>query len=219
MLRRTGDSREFAAACMAAVMIAGLAYVGVLLLNDGRQPATHSEITGAIRLAVPRADTPPEPPKPKKLEETKPPEKLPKTVSQRSKTQANKPQMSVSLPSFSADLHPGLGGGIAIPDMDLGGVGFSMDEVDEVPHPLRSVPPEYPYTAQRSRIEGEVVVRMLVTSQGEPTNVTIHSTNPPGVFDKAALAAAKRWKFQPGRYQGRAVDTWVLLPFTFELTR
>jgi protein TonB len=94
-----------------------------------------------------------------------------------------------------------------------------MDEVDEVPQVLRSIPPEYPYGAKRNRVEGEVVVRMLVTSKGVPTNLSIESATPANVFEKAALSAAKRWKFRPGRYKGQAVDTWVLLPFNFELTR
>lgn len=59
---------------------------------------------------------------------------------------------------------------------------------------------------------------MLVNKEGLPKNLSIHSATPAGVFDEAALKAAKRWRFQPGKYKGQAVDTWVLLPFVFELT-
>ena len=72
---------------------------------------------------------------------------------------------------------------------------------------------------RRNRVEGEVVVRMLVTKEGKPQNLSVESSTPAGVFDEVALMAAKRWRFKPGRYRGEAVDTWVLLPFVFELTQ
>ncbi len=219
MIRRAKGSGDFVAASMAAVMMAGLIYVGVLLLNDAQQPGDFTVVEGAIRIAQPRRDKPVEPLKRKEITETKPPKTLPKTFSSKARPKNVKPLMNLSTPNFSADMHPGLKGGIAMPSGDLGGIGFNMDEVDEVPQVLRSVPPEYPYGAKRNRIEGSVVVRMLVTSQGLPTNLSIHSANPSGVFEKAALGAAKRWKFRPGHYQGQAVDTWVLLPFNFELTQ
>lgn len=219
MIHRAKGSGDFVAASMVAVMIAGLIYVGMLLLNDAEQTGDFSIVEGAIRIAQPRRDKPVEPLQRKELKEAKPPERLPKTFSARSKPKNVKPMMRISTPQFSADMHPGLKGGIAMPVGDLGGIGFNMDEVDEVPQVLRSVPPEYPYGAKRNHMEGEVVVRMLVTNQGLPTTLSIHSATPSGVFEKAALNAAKRWKFRPGHYKGQAVDTWVLLPFNFELTR
>lgn len=219
MLRRVKESSDFIAASMAAVMIAGLIYVGVLLLNTADHPDNCTMVEGAIRIAQAQEDKPVEDLQRKELKETKPPKELPKTFSSKSKPQKIKPLMNISVPSFSPDMHPGMKGGIAMPIGDLGGIGFNMDEVDEIPQALRSVPPEYPYGAKRNRVEGEVVVRMLVTRQGIPTNLSIESANPSGVFEKAALSAAKRWKFRPGHYKGQAVDTWVLLPFNFELTR
>lgn len=218
MLHKAKGSGDFVAAGTAAVMVAGLIYIGVLLLNSAEQPGDFTMVEGAIRIAQAHRDDPAEQPERKKLEETRPPRELPKTFTSANRPQNMKPLMNISAPNFSADMHPGLGGGIAMPAGDLGGMGFNMDEVDEPPQVLRSVPPEYPYGAKRNHVEGEVVVRMLVTTLGEPTNLSIHSASPKGVFEKAALGAAKRWKFRPGQYKGQAVDTWVLLPFNFELT-
>jgi len=216
VVRETGD---YALGAIMAVLIAGVAYVGVLLLNQAGQPRQLPEVEGAIRLIQAEKENTAEPPKREKLKEPKPPEQLPKVFSTRVRTKNIKPRMDLSTPSFSADMHPVMKGGIALPKMDLGGVGFNLSEVDEVPAALRSVPPQYPFGAKRRHVEGEVVVRMLVTSRGDPSRLSIHKSDPPGVFDKAALSAAKRWKFRPGRYKGKAVDTWVLLPFKFELTR
>jgi len=219
MIHRAKTSGEFMAASIGAVLIAGLIYVGVLLLNDAQQPEEFTMVEGAIRLAQPQKDKTVEPLKRKQLKETKPPERLPRKFSSKSKPKQSKPMMNVRMPNFTPDMHPGLGGDFSLPASELGGIGFSLDEVDEVPQVLRSVPPEYPYGAKRNHVEGEVVIRMLVTNEGTPTNMSVHSATPTGVFDKVALSAAKRWKFRPGQYHGQAVDTWVLLPFNFELTR
>ena len=218
-LRTVRETGDYALGMIMAVLIAGTVYCGVLLLNQADQPRKLPEVEGAIRLTKAEREKPAEPPKREKIEETKPPEQLPKTFSTRVQTRNVKPRLDLSTPSFSADMHPGLKGGITLPRMELGGIGFNLNEVDEVPAALRSMAPQYPYGAKRRHIEGEVVVRLLVTSRGEPIRLSIHKSDPPGVFDKAALSAAKRWKFRPGRYKGKAVDTWVLLPFKFELTR
>lgn len=216
---RGREAGDFVVACLGAVMVAGLIYVGVLLLNDAPLPDHMEAVEGAIRLAKPVRDEAKPELERKKPKDTKPPEQLRKVFTTRSKSKPAKPLMAMSTPQFSADLHPSLGGGIALPSGDFGGIGFSLDEVDEIPQAIRSVPPEYPYMAKRSRIEGKVVVRMLVTTKGTTANLSIHSATPADVFDKAALNAAKRWRFQPGKYKGQPVDTWVLLPFVFELTQ
>ena len=221
MALRVRGSGDFVVGSLTAVLVAGLVYVGVLLLTDAQAPTDVVLVEGAIRIAEAQKDAAVEPVKRKKIEEQEPPKKLPKTFSSKAQPKEVMPVMQLNAPQFSADMHPGMKGGISMPSGlgDLGGIGFSMDEVDEVPRVVRSVPPEYPYSAKRNNVEGKVVVRMLVTSEGTPANLTIQSASPEGVFETAALAAAKRWKFQPGQYNGRAVDTWVLLPFNFELKR
>lgn len=217
MIERHRGAGEFAASCLLAVLVAGLLYVGVLLLNAAPLPETMEAVEGAIRLARPETRAEPELQR-RKIEETKPPEVLPKTFSTRSEKRPAKPLMNMKVPAFSADLHPGLGDGIALPSGNFGDVGFSLDEVDDIPQAVRSISPEYPYVAKRNRVEGRVVVRMLVNTEGRAQDLSVYSSTPAGVFDKAALNAARRWRFKPGRYRGEAVDTWVLLPFVFELT-
>ncbi|BDQ35876.1 hypothetical protein SYK_02360 [Pseudodesulfovibrio nedwellii] len=218
MIVRNRGVGEFAASCMCAVLVAGLIYIGVLMLNDAPIPKGMEVVEGAIRLAQPQHDKAEPELKRKKLDEVEPPKQLPKTFTAKVKSRPAKPIMQVNTPAFFAEMHPGVSGGIALPSGDFGGVGFSMGEVDDTPQVMRSVPPDYPYVAKRNRVEGEVVVRMLVTAEGVPQNLTIHSSTPAGVFDESALRAAKRWRFKPGRYKGQSVDTWVLLPFVFELT-
>lgn len=220
MLQRKRGAGDFVAASLCSVMIAGLVYIGVVLLNTAEKPSIDPIVDGAIRIAQDHKEEPAEPLERKKLEDPKPPKQIHKTFSSKANRPKNiKPRMDISTPDFNADMHPGLSGGISIPRMALGGVGFEMDEVDEMPQTIRNYPPEYPYGAKRKRIEGEVTVRMLVNSKGNPVNLSVYSASPNGIFEQAALKAAKRWRFRPGKYHGEDVDTWVLLPFKFELTQ
>ena len=218
MIARDRRAGEFVASCLLAVLVAGLLYVGVLLLNEAPPPEDMVVVEGAIRLAQAESDRPEPELQRRKAEDEKPPEELPRTFTARSESRPAKPLLSMSTPEFSAELHPGLMDGIALSPGGFGDVGFNMDEVDDIPQVVRNVPPDYPYVAKRNRVQGEVVVRMLVTTQGTPQQLSVYSATPAGVFDAAALNAAKRWRFKPGRYKGEAVDTWVLLPFVFELT-
>ncbi len=219
MVHRTHSTIRFSLAALLAVVISGFIHVGVLLLNREQAIQPPDMISGSIRLAQPVKEVIEEQQR-KRPQDHKPPEKLPKTFSTRPRNTPDKPRMDLQLPAFSADMHPSISGGIAMPSLDtLGGIGFSLDEVDEAPRIASSVAPRYPLSAQRSHIEGKVVVRILVTAQGKPAELSVHSATPAGVFDEAALDAARRMRFSPGKYDGRAVDTWVLLPFDFELSR
>ena len=55
--------------------------------------------------------------------------------------------------------------------------------------------PIYPEAAQREGVEGEVVVVYDVDTDGRVVNARVISSNPPGVFDNAALAAVRSWRF------------------------
>ncbi len=212
MRHKAGSPGDFVTAGIAAVFIAGLIYVGMLLLNSPGPLQEFTEFDNAIRITNVEEEKPVEPLRRKKIKEPEPPKQLPKTFVSKARPKAQKPRLNLSVPRFDADMLPGLQGDIALPRMELGSVSFSMDEVDERPEVLRSIPPEYPYTAKRSQVTGEVVVRMLVTASGIPSNLSIYKSDPPGVFDKSALNAAKRWKFRPGRYKGESVDTWCCCP-------
>lgn len=55
----------------------------------------------------------------------------------------------------------------------------------------------YPSAARVQGIEGAVVVRYDVTVDGLVANAVVESATPPGVFDAAALAAVRTWRFNP----------------------
>ena len=63
--------------------------------------------------------------------------------------------------------------------------------------PISTPAPSYPREAYRDGTSGEVQVEFTVGTDGSVTAARIVRANPPRVFDRAALSAVNRWKFQP----------------------
>jgi len=63
----------------------------------------------------------------------------------------------------------------------------------------------YPSKAQREGVQGWVKARMQVNAQGVVEAVEIVATQPPGVFDAAALAFFRQARYQPPLKDGQAV--------------
>ena len=111
----------------------------------------------------------------------------------------------------------GVGVGGRVP-YQVGGISaYSEDAVDQRPSISRRVAPEYPDSARRRNIQGEVIVRLVVDTSGTPQQCTVRSSNPEGVFDSAALTAARKTRFIPGKVKGQPVNTVVLIPYRFAL--
>jgi TonB family protein len=64
--------------------------------------------------------------------------------------------------------------------------------------------PAYPRRAAETRLQGTVVVEMIVTEKGEPIDVRIVESAGE-VLDRAVLDAAKTWRFEPAQKQGTRV--------------
>ncbi|GHC11317.1 TonB family protein [Thermomonas carbonis] len=61
---------------------------------------------------------------------------------------------------------------------------------------LRDVAPRYPEGALRQRQSGQVQVAFTINAQGGVESPRVVSSDLPTAFDRAALAAASRWKFE-----------------------
>lgn len=87
-----------------------------------------------------------------------------------------------------------------------------------LPRVTREVRPTYTPEAMRARIQGDVLLAIVVEADGtvDRTRVlksldTVHG------LDDAAVQAARQWQFVPGRKDGRAVPVEVVLQLTFTL--
>lgn len=80
--------------------------------------------------------------------------------------------------------------------------GTPEEPVGEEPESVRQVLegplPDYPRVAVLRRLEGTVVVRMIVDLSGQVLEVEVVSSSGHGFLDRAALKAARRYRFEAG---------------------
>ena len=81
-----------------------------------------------------------------------------------------------------------------------------------VPIPGQNPAPDYPDSARRRRIEGTVLVRIDVDANGSAGDCAVAVGSGCLALDHAALAAARRWRFDRG-------PGHVEVPFVFQLLR
>lgn len=82
---------------------------------------------------------------------------------------------------------------------------------------LNNPDPAYPAASRRIGEEGRVILRVLVSAEGRADQVEIRASSGSSRLDQAALAAVKRWRFEPARQSGAAIAAWVLVPISFHL--
>lgn len=63
--------------------------------------------------------------------------------------------------------------------------------------PLNMPAPRYPADALRAGISGEVLVEFTVGTDGGVTDARVLRANPSRTFDREALNAVRRWRFEP----------------------
>jgi len=63
--------------------------------------------------------------------------------------------------------------------------------------PISTPAPRYPPEALRAGTSGEVLVEITVGTDGSVTSSRVLRANPARIFDREALNATKRWKFEP----------------------
>ena len=77
-------------------------------------------------------------------------------------------------------------------------------------------PPKYPADAVAKKISGKVVLLVDVAADGNVKHVEVESSQPAGVFDQAAMGAAKDWTFNPAVEGGKPVAGRIRVPITFD---
>lgn len=92
----------------------------------------------------------------------------------------------------------------------------SFIDVDEEPVLIRQVKPAYPSLAYQNRIEGRVVVKILVDTDGKVLDIKIvQSSNE--IFNEEAVAAAKQWAFKPAIQNKKPIQFWYSAPIVFRI--
>lgn len=130
----------------------------------------------------------------------------------------DEPPPDMPQPEFEAsDLSQGVDVGAVDVSVDLSieGGGFSSDGEYL---PIVKVAPQYPRRAQTRGIEGFVLLEYTVTKTGAVRDPVVIDAKPPGIFNRAAINAALKYKYKPKVVNGEPIDVaGVKTRVTFEM--
>lgn len=170
------------------------------------------ELQGIDTANIPPPPPPPEPEQEEEKEEEPPPPELAEEA----------PPLDLS--QLELALNPGFGDGwmagdfavklnaVASQDDALDAV-FSMADLDQKPRVIYQPGPTLDAAARR-KAPGTVYILFIVDQRGRVENPVVQQSTDP-VFEKAALAAVKQWKFEPGKRNGQSVRFRMRVPVTF----
>lgn len=68
---------------------------------------------------------------------------------------------------------------------------------------------EYPMGAMRDRLEGEVLTRLLVSSDGDVKEVVLERSSGYEILDTATINYVKKLKFLAAEHNGKYLDAWT----------
>ena len=130
----------------------------------------------------------------------------------------DEPPPDMPKPDFeSSDISQGVDVGAVDVDVNLNveGGGFSSDGEYL---PIVKVNPQYPRRAQTRGIEGYVLLEYIVTKTGAVRDPVVIEAKPPGIFNRAAINAALKYKYKPKVVNGEPIDVaGVKTRITFEM--
>jgi len=112
-------------------------------------------------------------------------------------------------PGVGPGIGSGSGGGI-------GGGPYRPGGAVSPPRALVEAKPIYTYDALANRIQGPVVLELVVTAEGLPSQIRVVQSLDSDL-DHQAIAAAAKWRFAPGRLGGQPVDVLVTMVLNFSI--
>jgi len=89
--------------------------------------------------------------------------------------------------------------------------------LDHAPRTRAQVAPIYPYEARVTGRPGEVLVAFVVDEAGHVLDPHVVRSSDP-VFEAPTLRAVAKWRFEPGRSNGRVVRFRMAVPVAFTVS-
>jgi TonB family protein len=80
---------------------------------------------------------------------------------------------------------------------------------------VNRVPPVYPVEAKKMKIQGSVVLAVIIGASGEVENISVKSG--PKELQQSALDAVRQWKWQPYLLNGDAVEVETQVTVVYQL--
>lgn len=82
---------------------------------------------------------------------------------------------------------------------------------------LQNPRPNYPSLSRRLGEEGKVLLRVVVSPEGQPLTVDLERSSNFARLDEAARQTVARWRFVPARRGDQAIEAAVIVPLVFRL--
>jgi protein TonB len=80
---------------------------------------------------------------------------------------------------------------------------------------IRKIEPTYPLLARQARVQGEVILKAIVTREGDIKELELVSGHP--MLAPAAIAAVKQWHYRPFLLNGEPIEVETMVTVTFNL--
>ncbi len=93
---------------------------------------------------------------------------------------------------------------------------YKVEKGVTAPKAVYSPNPAFTDEARRKKINGVVLLGLIVNSDGTVRAVNVVKSLEPGL-DKQAIAAVSKWKFQPATKDGKPVAVNILVETSFHL--
>lgn len=200
-------ARYGSSALVAALVTFGLFYLMQLLIATGEKAIVDNVAGYRVEIGEVKRqeETRTKERKPEKPKEPEAPPEAPDI-----------PEVDTSKPQDAMDMSFTLGRG----QLDIG-TGMQVGAPTDGDYlPIVRVQPQYPRRAAERGIEGYVIVELTVTEAGTTTDIRVIEGQPEGIFDRAAIRAAEKFKYKPKVVNGKPVPvSGVLYQFTFELEK
>jgi len=124
--------------------------------------------------------------------------------------------------SMNADLSGFASSDFTVPTINVGSqlddIIYELEDLTRAPRPISQRAPTYPPELRRAGISGTVVLMFVVRDDGSTSNITVERSDNPA-FEEPAIRAVRRWRFEPGEKDGKAVNTRVRIPIPFKFNR
>ena len=91
-----------------------------------------------------------------------------------------------------------------------------LAQVDTPPVLKERVNPNYPARAAEKKIEGVVIVNVLISETGDVVDVVV-TQGLAGGFNEETVKAVRQWKYEPAVKDGQRVKVWKQWAITFKL--
>jgi len=93
---------------------------------------------------------------------------------------------------------------------------YAVGDGVSAPLAVKNVQPDYTSEAREARVQGEVVLGAVVTTDGAVTDIKVVQSLGHGL-DESAVNAFSQWQFKPGAKDGKSVNVRISVKFGFNL--